>query len=82
MTAQIIAFPAHRVTPRNYATAPFTTPDREYAIGKIRSARAYLETGEGDWFQRGHAEWLVSVWQERLADIDHANDNIVPLRRA
>lgn len=82
MASNVIPFPMHRVTRRNYANRPFTTPDREYAIGKINAARAYLESGEGDWFQRGHAEWLVSAWQKQLADIDHANDNIIPLRRA
>jgi hypothetical protein len=79
--SKVIPFPARRVTQRDFIKQPYGEPDREHAMARIREAREYLASGQGDWFQRGHAEWLVGAWQKTLDEIDRARDNIIPLRR-
>lgn len=82
MASNVIPFPARPFTQRNFIKQPYGQPDREHAMSRIREAREYLASGQGDWFQRGHAEWLVGAWQKTLAEIDRTGDNIIPLRRA
>lgn len=82
MASNVIPFPVRAVTTRNYLRQPYTTPDREHALAHINEARAFLQTaivGSWGWEQ---ATWLLECWTEKLAIIDHANDNIIPLRRA
>ena len=79
--SQVITFPSHRVS-RSHAGIIKPKHSREYAIAKINQARDYLDSGQGDWFQRGHAEWLVEEWTRTLAGIECRQRNVVQLRRA